>query len=817
MPQKLLRFTGINRKVSEFQSAGSCEELINLRPSPTNLEVVKPKQTKINGLYYDIYNHDFGSNSFFIGVSYETSYFEILVYNESGVYQQGIDVPANGEEYSIAFLSNQILFTNNENLFVFAYKDGRYISVDSGVPTDLDVSYTVGTGYGYGMDVNLESSNPNDNVFKEEVMKQWSAAIGQNSEKSAIYGPVLVAFNISLSDGSEFWTNKWIYVNPFLYLPHGSDGKHMIYYEDADRNGRFTFTPYNIYFKISKLSKSKYDETMIRSVNVYSTRPVFPYNLDTMSVVTDGVNPREVYGKTSGMGDNGITKELLYFQKSIPIDELNSGDVSFTLDFGEAQAGERVLEVDNGTVKRAGKVVAYNNRAHFYNSYTTIYPQSIVCLSNIGDEFETRDAYVYLDCVDRMIVLKTSAQVPVSSMNNTTKKITCCYPDARAKKILIANPTTSSFTAVTLKSSPRYNFSWGEESYPSADAERPAVTSASIHEANAINVSEQFNPFVFPVEYSYSIGGEIIDLATSYLPISSTQIGQYPLTVFTNNGVFVMEQGGGSSLYGSVVPIQPLVLDGKPIATPHGTFFASSSGLYLLVGRDVVNVSAVLNGERELNIRESEAYKRLCCSDEDILFDFSPVLSIKNFEEFVKNVNLTYDQLQNEIIISSKDESIGYSYVFNINTKMFHKISRRYKQNQGGSRYAVEYYNSRANVVDLHVEDYADMQQVFLQSRPMSLEALYTHIQRLILLVDTNVSHDEHQYLFLSVFAGDNLYDWKCIISSQKCDTVLRHIRTNRAAKSYRDYIIVINGVVSTDTDISDIIADYTVVNRRLG
>jgi hypothetical protein len=76
---------------------------------------------------------------------------------------------------------------------------------------------------------------------------------------------------------------------------------------------------------------------------------------------------------------------------------------------------------------------------------------------------------------------------------------------------------------------------------------------------------------------------------------------------------------------------------------------------------------------------------------------------------------------------------------------------------------------------------------------------------------------EEGQNLCLSVFGSDNLYDWKCIISSQKQNTVLRQITTNRAAKSYKDYVILINGTVSTDTDLSEIIADYTVVSRRLG
>ena len=105
---------------------------------------------------------------------------------------------------------------------------------------------------------------------------------------------------------------------------------------------------------------------------------------------------------------------------------------------------------------------------------------------------------------------------------------------------------------------------------------------------------------------------------------------------------------------------------------------------------------------------------------------------------------------------------------------------------------------------------------VLLQSRPMQFEPFFTHLQRLILLTDTKLEGDV-QNLCLSVFGSDDLSNWKCIISAQKANTVLRQIRTNKAPKSYRDYVILITGYVGTDTDISDIIADYTVVQRRLG
>lgn len=811
MPQKAIRFKGINRKVNEFQSSGECEELVNMRPTGSGLEIVRPKQTKLTGVDYDVYNHVFADKSLLIGVLPENN-FEIYLIDEDGDRTLIDEFAGSGPDYSVAFLGNQLLVYHNAELRAYAYQGGRYERVDASVPDDLDISYSVSTGYGYVMETSIASSDPKSNEFKEEVQKHWSAALGQNSRKDEIYGPVIVAFNLTTDDGTEFWTNKWIHANPFL-----STGKDMIYYEYSDGTKRFTFDSFSIRFTIAKkqFSTSGVKNT-VSKVNVYATRPVFPYNIDSMQAVTDNVHSREIHATAVGMNDSDITKQLLYYQRSIPVSKIEEGDVSFTLDFGEGQAGEKVLEVDSGPVKRAGNMVAYNNRLHVFDSYVKIYPQSVVCSSNAQDSFQERDAYVYLESNGETIVLKTTAHVPIDNMGSMVHSIACCYPDARAKKILIAVPDTSSYSTINLEPSDRYNFAWGEGKYPDTLISGGSIktTGNMLHEANTINVSAQYNPFVFPVEYSYSLGGKILDLATSYLPISSTQVGQYPLTAFTTAGIYALEQGNGAVLYSNITPLQPLVIDGTATTTPMGTFFISGGNLYLLSGREQANLSYILNGERELYIRELDSYRRLCCNTGGRVYNFGPLLSGEDFEDFIENVSLTYDQLQNELYISSNDPAISYSYVLNLDTKSYHKISRRYRPTQNGSRYAVELVGGTANMVDLHVEEKGE-QPVFLQSRPMPLEVLYTHIQRLMLLADARLTGG--QYLCLSVFASDNLYDWKCIITAQKHDTALRQIRTNRAAKSYKDYIIVINGIVHSDTDISDIIADYTVVNRRLG
>jgi hypothetical protein len=813
MPQKVLRFTGINRKVSEFQSNGACEELINVRPTATGVEVVKPKKELFGNVEYDIYTHSFGNTSNFIGIKHEQDVFEMYLVSNAGSLSLIAEIPSNGPEYSIAFIGNQILFSHNTYLYAFDYKDNKYERFDAAVPDDLDISYTVSYGYGYSKEGNPENSNPNDNSFKASVMEHWSSALGQNSKVDETFGAVLVAFNVSLSDGTEFWTNKWIYVNPFL----NDNVKKMIYYEDGNTK-RFTFNSYSINFTISKKQFSSSGvRNLVKSVNVYATRPVFPYDIDSMTAVTDNVHDREIYAKTMDMKGTGITKQLLYFQQSIPVGKIENGNVSFKLDFGESQAGEKVLEVDNGPVKRAGEMISYNNRAHFYNSYATIVPQSVVCRSNVNYDFQTRAAYVHLECNDKTVVCKTTAKVPAIASTTSLYKISCCYPDARAKKILIAtDENETDFCTINLEQSERYNFSWGEANYYSSYVVSDAVLtpSYSVAEPNAINVSAQYNAFVFPIEYSYSVGGRILDIATSYLPISSTQVGQYPLTVFTSSGIYALEQGSGSSLYGSMVPLQPQVISGKAAPTPFGTFFISSNNLYVLSGRESMDVSQALTGSRETGLINLDSYRKLCCGENRYLYNFSPLLSGEDFKEFIQDATLTYDQYNNELFISSGNVLKGYSYVFNLNSKQFHKIANRYTATQNGARYVVEWEGTDRRVVDLFSEENTE-RSILLQSRPFSLDAFNSHINRLIFLVDAKLKDDQN--LCLSVFGSDNLNDWKCIISSQKHDTTLRQIRTNRAAKSYKDYIILINGTVDADTDLSEIIADYSVVSRRLG
>lgn len=833
MPQKVIKFTGINRRVNEFQSSGACEELINLRPTQIGAnEVIKNKLSKdISGAFKKVYEHSWGN------------YKNYIVVDDSGGLTHIDFDTKKSTTLTTEFSSSDIELSSAGNVLLayselegkqlaFKFKDDAYKSYDFRLPHINRASVT----YEYDIDnppvcgvstPDATSAESLKTMVNDALMACASKFYGEY--ENGLCGAALIGCTYELEDGTEIWSTAFIVADITRY-----DGFEAPW---IDKNGLFV----KVYGAKKVMFSLSYDdrETQgFKRFNIYATRPVFKYTSEF--VVGGGQNQEDVFvAKETPLADFKIDGQLMYYQGSIDL-----GETSLVMNFGSSQAGERVMDVTAGCVTRVGNTVSYNNRFHYYKSTKNHVIQSPTTSSsfmlsngqtesNPTDSYPSWIAYVKFEHGWKMVdgIYSISDTLPCDYV----------YPLMGVKQIAFVKGEweSGSFSVpyskmfyVTLKDSSSYNYSCAFDVIPNIvdagsfgesmraagqfytqDAKQDELVFLE-KEYNAINVTAPFNPYAFPVKYSYSLSGEVIDVTAAFVPISTTQIGQYPLTIFTTNGIFSMEQGDGSTLYSNVIPLQPMIAIGKACVTPIGTFFISSKSLYLLSGREAANLSYILNGERELTLRENVSFQKLYCGNSEVLFNFAPMLSGEDFEDFISNASMTYDQMHNELYISSNDASIPYSYVFNIDKKSYFKASKRYIGANSGARHVVEAVGTNRQIVDLHTEEDA-VQPIFLQSRPMPFETFNTHIQRLILLADAKLTGNQN--LCISVFASDNLNDWKCIISAQKQKTVLRQIRTNRAAKSYRDYVIIISGTVDTDTDISDLIADYTVVSRRLG
>ena len=773
--------------------------------------MIRPKMVTEYGVPYSkIYDHQFGE--FYNKIAVTTDGVVLWTNPKNGSVVE-ITRSFIGKNVEISYAGNVIVVycASEKKQEVYKFEKDTYKSYDVAIKPITEAIVVCG----------YDSSNPAKNTAIADSSASESLNDALSKAASGFYskypnglcGAAVIGCSYELNDGNEVWSTAFIVANATRengYVKPSIDDQLNVTVTGASS------------VKIN-LTFAKIDATNIRKINIYASRPVFPYQVE----YTSGNNHIIV---ETALSEAGLDSQIMYYQGSVSPEK---DYASFKLNFGADQAGDALMEVNSGCIERVGNSISYNNRFHYFKSETV----HLMQMPTVSRTASARDNDPYW--VAFVEINNKWERVDYSYKFSSTLPNDFIYPMAGVKKLAFVKIGNGENTIMTryddmfyvdLMDSSSYNYSFAFDVTPEI------VSSAELYdivkeynqhlygnhnkkvlwkkESNAINVSAPYNPYVFQVEYSYGFSGEIVDIATSYLPISSTQVGQYPLNVFTSNGIFALSQGDGNVLYSNIVPVQPLIASGKPISTPFGTFFFSSKSLFMLSGRETMNISVVLTGERELRLRENSAYKKLCYDKAGTFYNFSNLLSQEEFEVFIENAVLAYDQLHNELYISSTLPEIPYSYVLNIDTKTFYKASRKFIQSQSSSRYAIEMEGSNRNIVDMHTELPSE-QNILLQSRPMSLEMAYTHIQRMLLLVDAKFDGDQN--LCLTVFASDNLYDWNCIISSQKKNVALRQIRTNKAAKSYKDYIVLITGTVDTNTDLSSLIADYTVVNRRLG
>lgn len=130
-------------------------------------------------------------------------------------------------------------------------------------------------------------------------------------------------------------------------------------------------------------------------------------------------------------------------------------------------------------------------------------------------------------------------------------------------------------------------------------------------EDDTVVVSAQNNPTYFSPENSYRIGGKVLAVSPNAEAVSDVQVGQYPLAVFTDNGIYTLIQGDGKVLYSNVAKIaEDIMKEGSSVLpTTYGITFLSGDGVFTLVGRKCVRISLALDGPPDWDIRQCAQYQ----------------------------------------------------------------------------------------------------------------------------------------------------------------------------------------------------------------
>lgn len=189
---------------------------------------------------------------------------------------------------------------------------------------------------------------------------------------------------------------------------------------------------------------------------------------------------------------------------------------------------------------------------------------------------------------------------------------------------------------------------------------------------NKLFISQINEPFSFPKEGRYTFQTKVLGVAVANTALSQGQFGQFPLYVFTEDGIWAMETASDGSFISQKPLSREVCVNPNSITSiDNAVVFVTSKGVMMIQGSGVANISAYMNG-RHYTPNESAQRVIACQKGFD---EFNAAITDKTaFTSFMKDASVAYDYVgQRLIFISSKD--LGYQYIYKIDTQTWHKIS----------------------------------------------------------------------------------------------------------------------------------------------
>jgi len=724
----------------------------------------------------------------------------------------------------------------------------------------------------------------------------------QENNPDLCVGPVIIATAFKTKDGKTFWTGNWMVYDPIPAV-NADDRFFLSAMSSWFRNPVYVnFGYYNVYdhayslipltdngtqggYEVGQLDTitvpgakvtltlSKLDTThpaydnywnedtsIIQSIEVYASKPVsmldasgdaIGYYYDGSGMTASLIVPQRSYDKME------LDSQILYLQASVPLASLAQAAQTITLSFGgNIQMTEDTLVADAGALRRYGRLLSYNARFHYYDSVAKIEIGMPSFTQTGSGATESADIFVrYADESgnEGLYYLGTKGIYRSVSVSNTPT-LEVISQSLNVKEVIIMITGTGVWHVEKYRMNPSgtYNYSICYEGpYDVGNAYQQSLVQYLIsaksnrvvtdYEQDVVNVTEQYNPFVFLVEHSYKAPGNVIDVQPQMAGIVDASYGRDPLNVFTERGLYALTQGSANVLYGAFLPLSNLKSRRGAIPVEMGTFFLADGALWLVSGRQVTLVSEALSLGPHKYVRACPGYKKISGQDTSFsptpvvaspYYDVSPYLSSVEFKTFAEGGQLGYNRFRQELFISNA--SYGYTYVLSLKYRQWFKLSRRLWQDQpGGVIICTPYGTGTISVLDMATEVNGTV-LAHMQSRPFSMGYQYIHIRRIVAMIRAKLSGLTGQKLAVAIYGSDNLQDWKLLSYANReggTDTsgtdpvddplYISQVRTAPSARSWRYYTICIGGPIQAGgdfhTDIGPVLVDYEPVIRRIG
>lgn len=572
------------------------------------------------------------------------------------------------------------------------------------------------------------------------------------------------------------------------------------------------------------------------SVDIFVSRPFVINDLDSTIKTVTVLDENNMMVDLPFKSESELLEEIsetsnFYLVKSIPIGDISNG---FENIFAEGKAFKNleqqdVVTDDDFTRSRiTGHLYTYNGKLHVGNIREKLakpYPLGMFAVSDIGEFTVNTEVHVKTESGMKIVHGASTAYGAMVSPYLS-------YPDSRAVKMIIYNDKY--YDEIPLKPHPFLNIAYSLKGlYPHSITDKygtytPLPEDSVSVAPNKLKVSNVSNPFYFPAKQTYTVSSRnIVAMATATTALSTGQFGQFPLYVFTGEGVFALSVGTGDIAYANSFSVTRDVCNNPDsiVSTDDAIVFSTDSGLKILSGSTVRDLSSDMEGYLPTAVDSSPIIKKIAG-----VGGFSDKLSSTEFIYYLEEAKVGYNYEDKEIIVANRN--YPYSYVFNMQSGSWYKISASISSFLNSYPECLAVFNDHG-VYNMH-NGHRTVNKILLLTRPIKFGTL-THkrivqsairgvirpSESLVYFRGETVKFRDQEILAFSkcgfYILGSNDAEHFILLSGrEKIEDVRDLITKMNKTKAFKYFMVALVGGVRTDVALNyiEFMVDETYTNR---
>lgn len=883
MKKITIPLSGITRSTDDgISKDGECMELINVRVKNGSLSPMgRPIQGKIfPGGRKPVYIHQNAGYTHYLSYSESAG---ILYHEYNKVGEEYIPVGASICEVpdliNVESIGNTLIVLTPTGIKYLIFLEGTYKNLGQKPPLptlafkkghQISKSEELGGPFDLTPDNSIGNTTAERNqAFDDACTGALFKTMDSLKDEGYIYEDVTIRYAIRLFDGSLIRHSSPTVLtlnssdNPFIILNgvEPDPNRPGAILDIKNVTGKAQVAGFLIDYTVTEIGEIQTWGDIIQSIDIFINLQN-PFK-DGVPFGSRGLKANHAYEceKKTDIHKFFEKTSNFYFIESIPIKELKVGKGA---EVREDESGRFPIQIVGIDLKDKLKNLVqqeamddddfshtsiyglcsfvYNSRLHLGNIRTQLfegYKYSQLANYDNPDSNEnvlSATIYTYLQSEKGLSIVKSTD----NNINSFGLSPIITYPDSRAYRMEIKVTTPAGAKGISLNLKPHPFLSCAY--YQDKDMAPIQLNTSTIIQdvstenttdisPNKLKVSELNNPLVFPVEQTYLVSnGEIIGLCSATTALSQGQFGQFPLYVFTNEGLYALSIGTGSIAYAASHPVSRDVCTNKESirSIDSAIVFATEAGLMLLSGSSIQKISTKIEGYLPSCISSSPVIGKIL----DIP-QFGKVISSTDFKDYISAASIGYNYEEKEIVVANKN--LPYCYVYSLSSGEWTKISERFDGflNSYPNTLALVSKGGNYSLYNIH-NPHRTINDIAIITRPAKMGSL-TH-KRILQSALRGIVHPSLSDLYLRgepvQFRGENVNifsqagfyvlgsndaeHFTLLAGTEKLNDIRDLITKMNKTKACKYFMFCLVGGVRTDVALNyiEVMADETYQNR---